>query len=204
MFVGGAACTECHEAATQAWRGSDHDLAMAEATDETIRGNFNNVEVSFHGVTSRFFRRDGKHLVWTEGPGGAMAEYEVAHVFGHEPLQQYLIPFPGRPAAGARPGLGRRAAALVPPLPDQDIPAEDRLHWTRNGQNWNGMCAECHSTNLQKGYDPESETYTTQLDRHRRRLRGLPRTGIASRRVGEGAADGPPRAAGPRPGGPDR
>jgi tetratricopeptide (TPR) repeat protein len=38
---------------------------------------------------------------------------------------------------------------------------DDWLHWTRNGQNWNGMCAECHSTNLQKGYDAESRTFNT-------------------------------------------
>jgi tetratricopeptide (TPR) repeat protein len=160
-FVGGAACTECHEAAAQAWRGSDHDLAMAEATEETIKGNFNNVEVSFHGVTSRFFRRDGKHLVWTEGPGGAMAEYEVAYVFGHEPLQQYLIPFPGGRLQALGLAWDTERGRWYHLYPDQDIPAEDWLHWTRNGQNWNGMCAECHSTNLQKGYDPENEIYTT-------------------------------------------
>ncbi|PWB71679.1 MAG: hypothetical protein C3F15_12460 [Holophagae bacterium] len=160
-FVGGAGCVECHQAAAEAWRGSDHDLAMAEATEETVRGNFNNVEVSFHGVTSRFYRRDGKFLVWTEGPGGTMAEFEVAYVFGFEPLQQYLIPFPGGrlQALGLAWDVERRRWYHL--YPDQDIPADDWLHWTRNGQNWNGMCAECHSTNLQKGYHPDSETYTT-------------------------------------------
>jgi tetratricopeptide (TPR) repeat protein len=160
-FVGGAACTECHERAFQSWRGSDHDLAMAEANQETVKGDFNNVEVTFHGVSSRFFRRDGKFMVWTEGPGGAMAEFEVTHVFGHEPLQQYLIPFPGGrlQALGLAWDVERRRWYHL--YPDQDIPAEDWLHWTRNGQNWNGMCAECHSTNLQKGYDPDSQTYST-------------------------------------------
>ena len=37
----------------------------------------------------------------------------------------------------------------------------DWLHWTRPGQNWNGMCADCHSTDVRKGYDPESDTYRT-------------------------------------------
>ena len=48
--------------------------------------------------------------------------------------------------------------------PGSDIPADDWLHWTRNGQNWNGMCAECHSTNLKKGYDPATDTYETTWD----------------------------------------
>jgi tetratricopeptide (TPR) repeat protein len=161
VFVGGAACTECHEAATQAWRGSDHDLAMAEATDETVRGNFNNFQVTFHGVTSRFSRRDGKYLVWTEGPGGEMAEFEVTHVFGFEPLQQVLVPFPGGRLQALGLAWDVERGRWYHLYPDQDIPAEDWLHWTRNGQNWNGMCAECHSTNLQKGYHPDSQTYAT-------------------------------------------
>jgi len=28
-------------------------------------------------------------------------------------------------------------------------------------QNWNGQCAECHSTGLSKGYDPEGDSYAT-------------------------------------------
>ena len=41
------------------------------------------------------------------------------------------------------------------------FPQDDWLSWTGGGQNWNGMCAECHSTNLQKGYDPETRTFNT-------------------------------------------
>ena len=29
------------------------------------------------------------------------------------------------------------------------------LHWTRLNQNWNFMCAECHSTGVHKNYDAE-------------------------------------------------
>jgi len=46
-------------------------------------------------VTSRFYRRDGKFLVYTDGPDGTMREYEVAYTFGVAPLQQYLIAMPG-------------------------------------------------------------------------------------------------------------
>jgi tetratricopeptide (TPR) repeat protein len=43
-----------------------------------------------------------------------------------------------------------------------EIEADDWLHWTRNGQNWNGMCAECHSTDLRKNFDPDTNTYSTE------------------------------------------
>ena len=47
--------------------------------------------------------------------------------------------------------------------PDTVVAPDDWLHWTRNGQNWNGMCAECHSTNLQKNFDPDKGTYATTV-----------------------------------------
>ena len=39
-FVGVDVCADCHESATEAWRGSNHDNAMAVAGPETVRGDF--------------------------------------------------------------------------------------------------------------------------------------------------------------------
>jgi Tfp pilus assembly protein PilF len=36
-----------------------------------------------------------------------------------------------------------------------------RLHWTGRDQNWNYQCAECHSTNLKKGYDLATDSFQT-------------------------------------------
>ena len=35
----------------------------------------------------------------------------------------------------------------------------DVLHWAGRYQNWNMMCAECHTTDFKKGYDPAADTY---------------------------------------------
>jgi tetratricopeptide (TPR) repeat protein len=160
-FVGSASCRDCHAVEWNRWLGSDHDRAMAEATDETVLGDFNDVEFTHHGVTSRFFRRDDGFYVWTEGPAGGMAEFEITHTFGHDPLQQYLVPFPGGRLQSLPIAWDTVRDRWFHLYPDQDIPPDDWLHWTRNAQNWNGMCAECHSTNLRKGYDSDSETYDT-------------------------------------------
>jgi hypothetical protein len=60
----------------------------------------------------------------------------------------------------ARPGAqgGQRRFHLYP---DETISHDDVLHWTRPSQNWNSRCAACHSTNLQKNYDPETKTFAT-------------------------------------------
>ena len=160
-LVGRERCASCHETATQAWTGSDHDLAMAEATEETVLGDFSDVEVEVHGITSRFFRRDGVFFVHTEGPGGEMGDFEIAHTFGHEPLQQYLVPFPGGRLQCLPLAWNSVRGEWFHLYPDTKIPPDDWLHWTRNAQNWNGMCAECHSTNLIKGYDAETRTFET-------------------------------------------
>ena len=45
--------------------------------------------------------------------------------------------------------------------PDEKIAHDDELHWTGPSQNWNSMCAECHSTRLEKNYDPLNKTFAT-------------------------------------------
>jgi hypothetical protein len=44
---------------------------------------------------------------------------------------------------------------------DEVMTHENWLHWTNQAQNWNSMCAECHSTNLQKNYDYQTDSYHT-------------------------------------------
>jgi tetratricopeptide (TPR) repeat protein len=165
-FVGRAACAACHAREDSLWRGSHHDLAMQPATAATVLGDFKSAKYTHFGVTSTFTTRDGKFFVNTDGPDGAMHDYEIAYTFGVYPLQQYLIAFPGgryqalnvvwdtRPAKEG----GQRWFHLYP---KEAVAHDDVLHWTGAYQNWNFMCAECHSTNVAKGYDAATNSYHT-------------------------------------------
>ena len=120
-FVGRAVCAGCHAGEAALWQGSHHDMAMQEATERTVLGDFANATITHFGVTSTFFRKDGKFVVRTDGPDGELQDYEIAYTFGVYPLQQYLIAFPGGryQALGLRlgqPAGGRRRPALVPSL----------------------------------------------------------------------------------------
>jgi predicted CXXCH cytochrome family protein len=165
-FVGSETCAGCHQGEARLWQGSQHNLAMAHATDTSVRGDFNDAGFDYHGVHSRFFRKDGKFLVETDGPDGKLATYEVKYTFGIDPLQQYLVEFPdGRVQALAlawdsRPKDkgGQRWFHLYP---DEEIRHDDVLHWTRLNQNWNFMCAECHSTGVAKNYDAAADRFAT-------------------------------------------
>lgn len=69
-YVGSEACRGCHSAEYTAWQGSHHDLAMQPANDTTMLGNFEDVLFEHRGVKTRFFRRDSKYLVETQGADG--------------------------------------------------------------------------------------------------------------------------------------
>ncbi len=165
-YVGAETCRTCHESEFKLWSGSHHQLAMQEATATSVLGDFANAKFKKDGVESTFFKRDDRFMVRTDGPDGKLADYEVAYTFGLYPLQQYLIPFPGGryqalPIAwDSRPKSegGQRWFHLYP---KQKTDYRDPLHWTGVYHNWALQCAECHSTNLHKGYDAASQTYKT-------------------------------------------
>jgi predicted CXXCH cytochrome family protein len=165
-FVGSDTCAGCHQAEAKLWSGSQHKQAMDHATEKSVLGDFNDAGFDNYGVHSRFFRKNGKYLVETDGPDGRLATFEVKYTFGIYPLQQYLIEFPdGRVQAlsiawDSRPKEqgGQRWFHLYP---NEEIKHDDVLHWTKLNQNWNFMCAECHSTGLRKNYDAANDRYAT-------------------------------------------
>jgi Tfp pilus assembly protein PilF len=160
-FVGSEKCKSCHKREYDLWKGSHHDRAMEVASGETVLGDFNDRTFEHGGVVTRFTRRAGRFYVRTQGPGGRMGEFEVTHTFGWYPLQQYLVPFPGGRLQCLPVAWDVDKARWYHLYPDPPIDPGDWLYWTKAGQNWNGMCAECHSTNLKKNYDAEADAYRT-------------------------------------------
>ena len=164
-YVGRQSCAQCHATQMNAHAGSHHDLAQDLATEETVLGDFSDVEFTYQGVTSRMFRRKGKFLIHTEGADGKLADFEVTHVIGVTPLQQYLIALPDGRFQVSRISWDTEAKrwfyVYPPDVTDERILPHDPLHWTKRTQNWNHMCAECHATNLQKNYDAGSNEFHT-------------------------------------------
>ncbi len=165
-FVGSAQCESCHQEQFTDWMGSHHQLAMQVADGDTVLGDFDDASIDYYGETVRFFTRDDEHYVRTRNEKGEEQDFRIAYVFGIEPLQQYLIEFPdGRLQTlafswDARPRAegGQRWFHIYP---DEYIAPDDSLHWTGAQQNWNYMCAECHSTDVSMGFDLASNTFDT-------------------------------------------
>jgi len=165
-YVGCNVCAECHSEQVKLWHGSHHDLAMQHANDETVLADFTNTSFTYAGITSTFYKKNGKFMVRTDGQDGKLHDYEIKYAFGVTPLQQYLVELgKGRLQAltiawdtRSKQEGGQRWFHLYP---DEEITNTDELHWTRTNFNWNTMCAECHSTNLKKNYDSATDTFKT-------------------------------------------
>ena len=169
-FVGNGDCASCHASQVQDWTGSHHDLAMQEASEKTVLGDFDNATFVYEGVTTSFYRKGDEYWVKTDNENGELQDYRVAYVFGVYPLQQLLLPITkgqlnalsiAWDARNASEG-GQRWYHIYE---DQEpVTAESPLHWTGIYHNWNSRCAECHSTNVVKGYDGARRQYTTTYD----------------------------------------
>jgi tetratricopeptide (TPR) repeat protein len=160
-YVGDKSCVKCHTTEHHQWKQSDHYMSMLPATDSTVVGDFNNVTFTADGITSRFYRKGSKFFINTEGSDGKNHDFEVIYIFGYKPLQQYLVHFPGGRMQVPRLSWDVNKKKWFNQYAGQKIPSHDWLHWTGNAQNWNTMCASCHSTNLHKNYDTKTDTYKT-------------------------------------------
>ncbi|MFQ5446936.1 MAG: tetratricopeptide repeat protein [Saprospiraceae bacterium] len=162
QYLGDEQCATCHREAWRDWKNSDHDLAMQEATPQTVLGDFDDARFGNGGKVTRFFKKDGRFFVNAEGHDGRAQDFEVRYTFGVFPLQQYLVEFPG----------GRLQCLLTAwdskdkkwfSLHQEQRPAPgDWMHWTGGSMTWNTMCADCHSTYLQKNYDEQTQTFETK------------------------------------------
>lgn len=167
QWLGSEQCKTCHESEYKQWQGSHHDWAMKPAESPFVLGNFNDITFEHFGDKSRFYRKGEDYFVETQNAQGKLQAFKVAYTFGFYPLQQYLLQLPrGHLQAltiawDSRPEKegGQRWFHLYP---NEKISADDPLHWTGAYFNWNSRCAECHSTNLQRNYQPENHSYNTQ------------------------------------------
>ncbi len=168
-FVGSTSCGQCHSEQVKLWQGSHHDLAMQDMTGESVLGDFNNAVFDHQGSRTGFSRRDDQWWVRTAGADGEIAEFPVRYTFGVYPLQQYLVELPNKKlqalsiAWDSRPENedGQRWFHVYG---DEPIDYTDVLHWTQPSQNWDTMCADCHSTGLIKRYDLEQDRFDSSWE----------------------------------------
>jgi len=157
-----AYCIKCHEEAGSAWTGSHHQLAnrVMGKTDPLAR--FANQTVSTPAANYRFtFDDKGNPAVEETRRSGAVLEHHPVMSIAHSPLRQFLIE--------TEPGRYQVTETAWDPhqqdwfnvFGDEERNPGEWGHWTGQAMNWNSMCARCHMTVYDKGYDMDDDQFAS-------------------------------------------
>ena len=161
-------CMSCHQESQHNWQQSDHAKAMMLPNKNSVLADFSDVSVEHYGQKAHFFIKDDRYQVSITYDDKTDI-YPVKYTFGHFPLQQYLVEtaegrlqvLPFAWDSRTKVDGGQR---WYHNYSNEEIRPEDRLHWRQPLQNWNGMCADCHSDGLIRNYDSEKNSFATQFD----------------------------------------
>ena len=224
-FAGRQACASCHEKEHRLWTGSDHALAMQEANDNTVLGNFDNATFTLLRDHLDVLQKGREVLRPHRRPRrDAPGVRDRLHLRGPAapavpgPLPPGAVPGPhhllGHPAEGGR------GPALVPPLPGRVHPPRRHPPLDEAVRDVELHVRPVPLDGPAEELRPVEGRLRHHLVRDRRLLRGVPRARVEPRRLGEGGEPGregrpverargdPVRPGegelGPRPGGPDR
>lgn len=64
---------------------------MQHADDSSVLSDFSNVAFNYAGIVSKFYKKNKKFMVHTDGSDGKLHDYEIKYTFDVTPLLQYLI-----------------------------------------------------------------------------------------------------------------
>ncbi|MFT6987695.1 MAG: tetratricopeptide (TPR) repeat protein [Psychromonas sp.] len=158
-------CTACHQPQTEKWLQSDHAKAMLPPSSDSIVADLNQHYSDAQGNQFSLIKDKQDYLaVITEQ--GKKQIFKVENTFGHYPLQQYLVNIGnGRLQVlpyswDARPKNkgGQRWFQVYSDL-ISELDSQSRYHWKQPLQNWNGMCADCHSSELTRNFSSEKNKF---------------------------------------------
>jgi len=167
-FVGSRACAGCHRPEADAYEKSHHADALVLPTPEKLKTKLDQASFSSAlGGTTRFDARDGGVSVTSPDESGKTRDFPIVYAAGVLPLRQFVVAtergklqslgvvWDSRPAAEK----GQRWFHVYGP---RGIAHDDSLFFTKTAQNWNHVCADCHSTFVERRYDLAADRFDTR------------------------------------------
>ncbi|MFT3927020.1 MAG: tetratricopeptide repeat protein [Myxococcales bacterium] len=167
-FVGSQVCASCHRAQAEAYLSSHHAKALVKPSAELAKARFDGAHFNSKlGGSTRFALRDGVPEVTTAIPGGTSVRVPITHVSGVWPIEQYVVAtergkLQALGAAWDSRSSAEGGARWFHVYGADGIGPKDPLFFTSAAQNWNHMCAECHSTLVERRYDVEADSFDTR------------------------------------------
>jgi hypothetical protein len=170
-YVSSKPCQACHPGEYATWRSSFHRTMTQVATPQTVRANFDNVEVTgVYGRPMRLWRQNSQFWAEFDDPDSAPSSgaaprisRQITMITGSHHQQIYWYPTGNSRVLGHLPGIylvpeqrwiPRRAAVMHPP----------EYVFSETG-SWNAVCVACHTTNAKPRFDTpfRSQPVATQV-----------------------------------------
>ena len=166
-YAGNDKCQPCHQPEYKDYLTSNHYHAMDTAAEGKVLADFNNTRFIYFGDTSFFYKKGNDYCVRTTDSSGVKKEFIISYTFGWYPLQQYIVKFtdgrmqvlPFSWDTRTKEQGGQRWFHVYGS--NEKILPGDELFWTGYNQNWNNMCADCHTTDLHQNYDFDNNSFHT-------------------------------------------
>ncbi len=164
VYTGSEKCHACHKKEFDLFKTSDHFHAMDTVSAATVKGDFNNSSFIYSGDTAFFYTRNNQYFVKTTDSTGVKKEFAISYTFGWRPLQQYLVQFnDGRlqvlPFCWDTREKEKGGQRWFHLYNKEKISHTDELFWMGINQNWNYMCADCHTTGFQKNFQLAANSF---------------------------------------------
>jgi predicted CXXCH cytochrome family protein len=163
-YAGSDSCRDCHRDDYDLWKSSHHAQAERPMQPATDQATFAPTRSLKHGSeTTTFQFTNGQYQIVTLGPDSNRQPFRVERAFGHDPLIQFLTPFPGGRYQVHEASYDPKSNEWFYVYGDDIRNPGEYGHWTGRGMNWNSFCAECHNTRLHKNYDMAADSYHTTM-----------------------------------------
>ena len=165
-YVGSDKCQSCHQNEYSLYRQSDHYHAMDTVSPASVLGDFNNTKFIYYGDTTLFYKKNDNYFVSTIDSTGQKKQFQVSYTFGWRPLQQYLVKFTdGRiqvlPFCWDTRPKENGGQRWFHSYEKENIGVKDELFWMGINQNWNYMCADCHTTDFRTNFNASANIFNS-------------------------------------------
>lgn len=167
-FVGSAACAPCHQAQSDAYLGSHHAKALVAPGPGLAKSRFDGGQLTSKlGGTTKFALQDGAPFVTTPVSPGKTASLPIRYISGVWPLEQYVV----ATERGKLQSLGvvwdsrapaEGGAKWLHVYGKDGVAPADTLFFSCAAQSWNHVCADCHSTRVERRYDVSADSFDTR------------------------------------------
>ncbi|MCL1125233.1 tetratricopeptide repeat protein [Shewanella surugensis] len=159
-------CMQCHREQTTQWQASHHAKSMQKADRQSVLGHFNHFTFKNDNSWTLFDHDKNGFYIETGLKGQPGQRYSIPFVFGFYPLQQLLVDIGGGRLQAYTVAWDARSieegGQTWYDLYEDAHQPNSPFYWQGQFNNWNTRCAQCHSTELTRGYDLNNDRYNTQ------------------------------------------